>query len=126
MVYTCGRFIASVMPVRLFAPSLSSAYSFDLLFRLAFCPSPSLPPFLSLPLSTFLFLSCLTAIIVLLSAAAAAAADARSAVPRSAYTIRLRRGGGGEEEKKERKKIIVGDCVLLHCANSHDGAGDSP
>lgn len=75
--YTCGRFIASVIPVRLFAPSLSRLF-------IRCCVLLFVHLSLSL-LSTFLFLSCafcLTAIIVLFFVAA----DAQSAVPRSAYT----------------------------------------
>jgi len=108
--YTCGRFIASVMPVRLFTSSFSRSFhsiSCSVLFTV-------LSLSLSLLLSTFLLLShtfYLTAIIVFLFDAA----DARSfRVP--LLTIHSR----------WRKKVkIVGDCVLLHCANSHDGAGDS-
>lgn len=72
--YTCGRFIASVMPVRLFAPSLSLAHSFDLPLRLA------LYPVLSFSLCPVRFASRLSSFSLFV------AADARSAVPRSAYT----------------------------------------
>lgn len=49
------------------------------------------------------------------------AAEARSSVPRSTYTTSRPFHDSPSLSRDEEKKII-GNCVLLHCANSHDGA----
>lgn len=111
--YTCGRFIASVIPAYVSSHPLSSlcdgfvrsfAPSSPLLFLfLSFSPSFYISPSPSRMLH-------LMAIIVLL------AVDARDR--RSAFHIYRR---AHDRRSRWREKNDQRCCVLLHCANSHDG-----
>lgn len=96
--YTCGRFIASVIPVRLlYAPFLSLSLASRSLFHASLsiaCTSTSRLSFSStLP-------------------------------PRRDRPFRVPCTSPFHDTPRDEK--IIGNCVLLHCANSHDGADDRP